>query len=92
MAQMIRKQIYIEPRQEETLKRTARMLGLTEAEVIRRAIDQQMLAVPRNILDLGAWERETAFIVERIGAGAVSKKRQWRREDAYEERLARYGR
>ncbi len=92
MAHMIRKQIYIEPRQEETLKHTARMLGLTEAEVIRRAIDQQMSAVPRNILDPGAWERETTFIAERIGAGAVPEKRKWRREDAYEERLSRYGR
>lgn len=42
MAWMIRKQIYIEPAQEANLKEQARSLGLTEAEVIRRAINRQM--------------------------------------------------
>ncbi|PXF58575.1 MAG: hypothetical protein C4B58_06140 [Deltaproteobacteria bacterium] len=43
MAQMIRKQVYIEPMQDTVLKKRSRMLGITEAEVIRRAIDTQSL-------------------------------------------------
>jgi len=42
MAQMIRKQINIEPLQEASLKKQASLLGVTEAEVIRRTIDRQM--------------------------------------------------
>lgn len=40
MSRMVRKQIYIEPRQEEILKRRAKEMRITEAELVRRAIDQ----------------------------------------------------
>lgn len=92
MAQMIRKQVYIEPRQDAILKGLARMLGLSEAEVIRQAIDRQASAVPVGVRDLDAWEREKAFIAERMAAGPVSSRRRWSREEIYEERLARHGR
>jgi len=92
MAQMIRKQVYIEAGQDASLKRLARMLGLSEAEIIRRAIDRQTSTVPTGVRDLEAWEREKAFIAARMAAGPVSAKRTWHREDLYEERLARYGR
>ena len=39
MARMIRKQIYIEAAQQDTLARTARLEGTSEAAVIRRALD-----------------------------------------------------
>ncbi len=92
MPRMIRKQIYIEPRQENNLKKQARDLGVTEAEVIRRAIDRQMSSIQVSIRDLKAWEREKAFISKRMAKGRVSGARRWKREDAYEERLMRYGR
>jgi hypothetical protein len=89
---MIRKQIYIESRQDNSLKKQAHHLGITEAEVIRRAIDRQMASVRFSIRDLKAWERERAFITKRIARGNAPGRRQWKREDAYEERLMRYGR
>jgi hypothetical protein len=92
MARMIRKQVYIEPRQEAVLKRLARLLGLSEAEIIRRAIDQQTATVPAGHRDLGAWEREKTFIAERMAEGPVSSTRRWSRDEIYEERLARRGR
>jgi hypothetical protein len=92
MPRMIRKQIYIESRQETTLKQQARALGITEAEVIRRAIDRQMTSVRFGTRDPKAWERERAFIAKRMAKGPVSGGRQWKRDDAYEERLMRYGR
>lgn len=91
MTQMIRKQMYLEPGQDALVKRLSRLLGLTEAEVIRRAIDQQLSVSVPGVRDPAAWEREKAFIAQRIATGSVAGHRQWRREDAYEERLARYG-
>lgn len=92
MPRMIRKQVYIESRQETTLKQQARALGITEAEVIRRAIDRQMTSVRLSIRDLKAWERERAFITKRMAKGHAPGGRRWKREDVYEERLMRYGR
>ena len=67
-------------------------MGVTEAEVIRRAIDRQMTSVRHSIRDLKAWERERTFITKRIARGHTTGGRQWKREDAYEERLRRYSR
>ncbi len=92
MVQMIRKQVYIEPRQEAILKRLARMWGVTEAEIVRRAIDDEEGVTSSPIRDLAAWEREKAFIAEWMAAGPLPGERRWRREDAYQERLDRYGR
>jgi len=92
MPRMIRKQIYIESRQDTTLKQQAKVLGITEAEVIRRAIDRQMALVRLNVRDLKAWEREKTFIAKRMAKGRAPGGRLWKREDAYEERLMRYGR
>jgi hypothetical protein len=91
MPRMIRKQVYIESRQETTLKQQARNLGITEAEVIRRAIDRQMISVRFGAKDPKAWEKERAFITKRMAKGPTSEGRQWKREDAYEKRLMRYG-
>lgn len=92
MAQMIRKQMYIEPMQDTVLKKRSRMLGITEAEVIRRAIDAQIVFMHPRVRNLEVWEREKAFIAERMASGPASGSRKFRREDAYEERLSRYGR
>jgi hypothetical protein len=92
VAQMIRKQVYIEPRQEASLKRLARILDMTEAEIIRQALDRQAAAIQPGMRDLAAWEREKAFIAERMAEGSVSGSRRWRRDEIYEERLSRYGR
>jgi len=39
MTTMVRKQVYIEPRQDELLKRWARESGKSEAEIVRQALD-----------------------------------------------------
>jgi hypothetical protein len=94
MAQMIRKQVYIEPRQDANLKRLARAKGVTEAEIIRRAIDRETgsVSVPLGQPDSTAWEEARAFIHDLIAQGPVSGGRTWSREELYEERLSRYGR
>ncbi|GAB4565242.1 MAG: ribbon-helix-helix domain-containing protein [Anaerolineae bacterium] len=84
MATKVRKQVYIEPHQEAILKRLAKEQGITEAEIIRRAIDQhtRVLRIPRR--DLAAWEQERAFILGLIAQGPVPGKRVWRREELHE--------
>ena len=92
MSRMVRKQIYIESRQDTSLKRQAKISGVTEAEIIRRAIDRQMALIRLNTRDLKAWEQEKQFIAKRMAKGFVSGSRRWKRQEAYEERLMRYGR
>ena len=92
MAQMIRKQVYIEPTQEATLKKLASMLGITEAEVIRRAIDKQTGLLSPGVRNLEAWESEKQFMSKRMKGPSPRSKRKFRREDVYDERLMRYDR
>lgn len=91
MAQMIRKQIYIKAEQDAKLKKRARMLGVTEAEVIRNVIDRQTALLPAGVRDLEAWEKEKAYISKRMAAGRGRGGRRFRREDAYADRLKRCG-
>ncbi len=89
MSRMVRKQLYIEPGQEALLKRRAREFGVTEAELIRGAIDQ-MGHVPRGLpLDRNGWEEAKAFIQERLRITVPQAGRSWTREELYEERLER---
>jgi len=86
MATKVRKQVYIEPRQDLVLKRLAKEQGVTEAEVIRRAIDRQtrVLRFPLPRRDLAAWEAERAYLQRLMEQGAVRGKRTWNREDLHE--------
>ncbi len=95
MQQMIRKQIYIERRQEARLKRLAKQRGVSEAEIIRRALDRELNTgsttnVQRNP---DAWKQALEFMQSRrqqVTAG--EEPYRFRREDAYEERLEQLSR
>jgi hypothetical protein len=87
MSQMIRKQIYIQKRQNTQLKRMAKSRGVSEAEIIREAIDQKISGgvtqVPKS--DPEALEKLFLFARSRrrLAGGEPYK---WNRADAYEER------
>lgn len=92
MSRMVRKQVCIEPRQEELLKRRARELGVSEAALIRRGIDQvsrMPMALPP---DRQAWEEEKAFIEQRRRMEVPQTGRGWTRDELYDERLERFSR
>lgn len=90
MAAMVRKQIYIEQRQEKALKQRARELGLSEAEIIRRALQVALRSgTPAFIPDPAAWDRLKADIEAWAAQGPVPGGRTWTREDLYAERLDR---
>ncbi len=82
---MIRKQLYIEPRQDRELKRLARQTGKTEAEVIRQALDRLVEDTEREKERLKAWEETKELIQQRMAKGPIpGRGRTWKREDLYD--------
>jgi len=95
MSKMVRKQIYIHKNQEERLKKLAEASGVSEAEIIRRALENEMRLtnVYRPAYDSEAWNKIIAFWEELDKRGPVEPHtRDWTREELYEERMKRYDR
>lgn len=94
MSQMVRKQIYIQKSQEERLKRAAEARGVSEAEIIRRALENELRrAGYRMAYDKDAWGRLYAAMLDMDKLPPVPQKpRDWKRDDLYEERMKRYDR
>ena len=84
MPAKVRKQVYIEPRQERLLKRLADKMGVAESEIIRQALDLHMLDLQRADQRTQAWQEERAFIQEWMKQGPVAGGRKWKRADLYE--------
>ena len=84
---MIRKQVYIEQRQERLLKRRARELRVTEAELIRRGIDQigRLPSLFPNREE--SWRAAKLLIGQRMKMRVPQTGRTRRRENLYEQRL-----
>jgi hypothetical protein len=80
----IRKQIYLDRQQNELLKQTSKKLGVSEAEVIRRAIVSQTSRISISQRKRKAWENELQFIQSLIDQGKLRGKRNWKREDLYD--------
>ena len=79
----VRKQIYLEARQEQLLKQLVQETGATEAELIRQAIDRHTGSFsPQR--DMRAWEEERAFIERLMQQGPACGGRTWKREDLHE--------
>jgi hypothetical protein len=87
MAQMVRKQIYIEQRQERVLKQLSEAVGVSEAEIIRRAIEREALGERTHLgeSDRSAWDKIIAFVEGRKGSPSA-RPYKWKRQDAYEPR------
>lgn len=92
MTQMVRKQIYIDERHNSLLKRLAKARNVSEAEVIRQALDREARTSaphpqPGNH---AAFKALYASALARRKRGQQGAPYKWRREDAYEERDARF--
>ena len=87
---MVRKQIYIEDRQEALLKRLSARLRISEAQLIRQGIDRCVEGeIPRE-RRLKAWKEIQAFIGRRMAQGtAPQSSRAWTRQELYDERWDR---
>ena len=93
MPRMIRKQVYIERRHDQILKRRAREQGVTEAEIIRAALDAVATGAGRTPAtgDVTAAQQGLAFM--RSLAVRRSRRpagRTWTRESLYESRTSRW--
>jgi hypothetical protein len=89
---MVRKQIYIQKRQDALLKRLSQARGLSEAEIIRQAIDHEAAGAPvqSTAADRSAWQELVAFIEARQGSAAGGQPYRWNREEIYAERESRW--
>ena len=82
MGEMIRKQVYIEPRQERLLKERARRYRVTEADLIRQAIDRGLERTALSIPDPEAWKAFKRRIAPKKGEPPRSVRR-WTRNELY---------
>ena len=81
---MIRKQVYIEPHQEHLLKARARQLGVTEAELIRRSLEQGLTGGAPRRPNPSAWRALMRFFRRRMRMDARQRARRWTRAELYD--------
>lgn len=85
MSRMVRKQIVIEPEQELALEQRARELGISQSELVRRAIDEMLAAHEEELQKrreaLEEWFRLADAAVAR-GEGSFGA--TWTREELHE--------
>lgn len=91
-SRMVRKQIYIYQRQEALLKRLAEARSLSEAEIIRQAIDRGIAGEPVQSRsdDHEAWRRMQKFIEQNRSRAGTGEPYLWNREEIYAERENRW--
>ena len=92
MGEMVRKQIYIQEGQEVLLKRISKARGISEAELIRRAIEREATGEKPRLFapDQAAWEEILRLVKSRKAIRAGSRAYHWKRQDAYEVREKRF--
>jgi hypothetical protein len=90
--QMVRKQIYIKKRQEALLKSISQARGLSEAEIIRQAIDREISGrfTQPAVSDRSAWQEIEAFLEARRAAAGAGQPYRWDRQEIYSEREDRW--
>jgi hypothetical protein len=88
---MIRKQVYIESYQDQLLKKKSKSSGISEAELVREALEAHLYGGVAKGLDLSAWDEEKKFIEQLIRQRKDSGRkanenheRTWKREGLYE--------
>jgi len=87
---MIRKQVYLRPRQDVQIKRLAEERGTTEADIIREAVDLLLAESQRLRRAQGAWKAAQALMETRAVYGVTDEpieEQTWTRDELYTERL-----
>lgn len=85
---MVRKQFYISEAQDQALKRRSLEDGISEAELVRRALDHALSETPRV-----AWRPGRSRAIEELKETWANSRsvlsEPFNREDLYQERLDR---
>lgn len=85
MSDLVRKQFYITKSQEKLLKKKAAEMGVTEAELIREALDSQAYTIGYPRRSAEKWQEECTFIKDRMTIKELSHtQRAWKREELYD--------
>jgi DNA-nicking Smr family endonuclease len=92
MSALVRKQIYIHKRHEILLKQMAKARGVSEAEIIRQAIERESKAMADSETRQKAWQAFEKFVEARKSMPAEGEPLKWNRDELYEERLKRWDR
>jgi hypothetical protein len=92
MPRMVRKQVYITPEQGRLLKRRAKALGKSEAEIVRQGIELASRSNAGFSFDRRAWQELKRDMAKRGRMKVPQTGRTWTREELYEERIVRYSR
>jgi hypothetical protein len=88
---MVRKQIYIQKRQDILIKRLAQAQGLSEAEVIRQAIERELSGSTQPLSgNTSAFDDFAKLALSKRSLNNKSKPYQWNREEIYTERERRW--
>jgi len=88
---MVRKQVYILPKQDEALKRLAEQREVSEAALIRAAIDELLHEPPTTSVSKSlppneaAWQAILAFVDQRQKVDIPGEPYKWKREDGYKD-------
>jgi hypothetical protein len=92
MAQMVRKQVYIEKRHAQMLKRRAKQRGVSEAEIVREALDKMDGDAEKGSTTPDEGAREAIAFMRSLAERkeALPGGRDWTRDDLYEERIGRW--
>ena len=93
MARKVRKQIYIDVKHERQLRRIAERRGVSQAEVVRDAIEREAGGSGgESTADPAAWRLALSMIrkIQRERARPFAPRR-WTREELYEARLGTRG-
>ncbi len=88
---MVRKQIYIQKRQDLLIKQLAQAHGISEGEVIRQAIERELSGRPQPIFNsASAMDDFAKLALSKRDMGTKGTSYRWNREDIYNERESRW--
>ena len=86
---MVRKQFRLDRKRAALLARSARELGVPEAELIRRGIDLATSGAAAGCVDRQAWEEIKTFIQKHRRMKVPQTGRSWTRSELYDDRISR---
>jgi len=82
---LVRKQLYITMEQEKKLKKKAEKMGITQAELVREALDSHTYTIDSAKRNVDKWQDEVKFIKSRMfHKEKPDQGRTWKREDLYD--------
>ncbi len=85
MSELIRKQLYITKQQEQLLKKKSATYNISEAEIVREALDSHSSVISYRRKFQEKWLEERKFIEEnRKDSNSDLSTRRWKRDDLYD--------